>query len=96
MQEEFCKGRLEAIMGAWIVLENFHSTGEMPLVCPFPQRGNEESLLLDTLTQAVRHTDCGINPARHTDGYARSPSPVSQKKARPQKQMLQHRSYNTL
>lgn len=53
VRENFCKGGLEAIMGTLIVLENVHSTSEMSLVRPFPQRGNEEYLLLDTLTQAV-------------------------------------------
>lgn len=80
MHEKFCKGGLEVIMGTLIILENVYISSKMSLVRPSPQRGNEESLLLDSLTQAVRHTDCSINPARHTDWYARSPSPDSKKK----------------
>lgn len=62
-----------AITGPLIVLWKI---ARCPLYVLFPKRGNEEALQSNTLTQPVRHIDCNINPARHTDGYARSTTKV--------------------
>lgn len=62
-----------------------------------------KSLLSETQQHSqwdVRCIDININPARHTDGKARSttqvPHQILQKQAKPKKQMLQPRSYNTI
>lgn len=61
--EKMHEGGPEAIIGTLIVMWK-------------TQKGNEEALQSDTLTQPVRHIDWNINPARHTDEYARSTTKV--------------------
>lgn len=63
----------EAITGTLIVLWKM---ARCLFYVLFSQRGNEEALQSDTLTQPVRHIDCNISPARHTDWYARSTTKV--------------------
>lgn len=73
MYEKLWEGGPDAIMGTLIVPWKM---ARCPLHVLFPKRGNEEALQTDTLTQPVRHIDGNINPARRTDGYARSTTKV--------------------
>lgn len=70
MYKKFCEGGNHG---------NFDCTvkyGKSPLYVLIPKTGNEEVLQSDTLTVDTHTVDCNINPARHTDGYARSTTKV--------------------
>lgn len=95
--KRLCDGGPEAIMGTLIVLWRM---ARCRLHVLFAKRGNEGALksnTLDTASETHRLQHKSSQTYRWIcQEYNLSPSPDSQEQAGPEKQMLQHRSYNTL